>query len=222
MTQPLTPNPSWLDGAEYDTVWRRHRLDGRPVPSVTQALDVAYPHRFAHVPPDVLERKAAIGTAVHHAAHYHADRDLLESSLATEVKPRFAAWKWFCETRQVQPILCETVVCSRDLGLAPTRRRPYIGRLDFLCVVDCRLLVLCDLKTGVPSLARMQTLGYLDALYQQYPDLIAVDVQRWAVVVKADGEYAVHAFRDDVTDARDFREALDKAYATNWRRDVEN
>lgn len=215
----LTPNPSWLAGADYDVVWRRHRLEGRPVLSVTQALGLAYPDRFAHVPPAVLARKAAIGTAVHAAAHYHADGDLLESSLTADVQPRFAAWTWFCDTRQVEPLLCETVVCSRDLGLPPLRRRVYIGKLDFLCVVDRRLLVLLDLKTGVPSLAGLQTIAYLDALYQQYPALIAEDVHRWAVVLGADGEYTVHTFRDDATDARDFRQALDRAYATNWRRD---
>ena len=225
--QPLTPNPSWLLGAEYDVVHRRHRLDGRCVPSVTQAIDLAYPDRFAHIPPAVLAHKAAIGTAVHAAAHYHADGDLLESSLATEVQPRFNAWKWFSRTRRVEPMLigdvpqCETVVCSRDLGLAPNRRRPYVGKLDFLCRVDRQWIVLLDLKTGVPSLARMQTIAYLDALYQQYPPLIAIDIQRWAVVVTSAGAYVVHAFRDDACDAADFRQVLDTAYAaTDWRRDV--
>ena len=208
----LTPNPSWLVGAEYDLTHSRHRLDPRRVPSVTQAIDLAYPNRFAGVPPDVLEHKAAIGTAVHLAAHYHAEADLRESSLAKEVQPRFAAWRWFTETRQVEPILCETVVCSRDLGLPPRRRRPYIGRLDFLCRIDRRLIALVDLKTGVPTLARMQTLAYLDALYQQYTDLIAVYVQRWAVVLNADGRYVVHVFRDDSTDAHDFRDVLERAY----------
>jgi hypothetical protein len=217
----LTPNPSWLRGADYDLGCRRHRLDGCRVPSVTQTLDLAYPMRFVDVPREFLERKAAIGTAVHHAAHYHAEGDLLEASLGPEVQPRFAAWRWFCETRRVDPILCETVVCSRDLGLPMARRRPYIGKLDLLCIVDGRRVVLLDLKIGMPSLARMQTLAYLDALYQQYPQLIAIDVERWAVVLDADGRYRVHAFRDDSGDAGDYREALERAYDASemdWRR----
>ena len=157
---------------------------------------------------------------MHAAAQYHAERDLHNGPLAEEVQPRFAAWAWFCETRQVEPLLCETVVCSRDLGLAPPRRRPYIGKLDFLCVVDRRLVVLLDIKTGEPSLARLQTLAYLDALYQQYPQLIAVDVERWAVELTDDGRAVVHSFRDDSTDARDFRDALECAYSrpdVEWR-----
>jgi len=218
----LTPNPSWLAGAEYDLVGRRHRLDGRRVPSVTQAIDGAYPDRFAHVPPAILARKAAIGTAVHHAAHYHAEGDLLEASLVPAVQSRFAAWRWFCETRRVDPILCETVVCSRDLGLPMVRRRPYVGKLDFLCLVDRGRVVLLDLKTGVPALAGLQTLAYLDALYQQYPQLIAMDVERWAVVLDADATYRVQAFRDDHADARDYRAALDRAYEAldaDWHHD---
>ena len=213
----LSPNPSWLQGVAYDAVRRHHYVDGRRVPSVTQALGLAYPDRFAHIPAGVLARKAALGTAVHRAAHYHAERDLLASSMTADVATRFAAWHWFTELRQVETLLCETVVCSRDLGLAPPRRRPYIGRLDFLCVVDRRLLVLLDLKTGKPSLARMQTLAYLDALYQQYPQLIAVDVQRWAVELTERGRYVVHVFRDDATDARDYRAALECAYDAEWR-----
>jgi hypothetical protein len=80
--------------------------------------------------------------------------------------------------------------------------------------------VLLDLKTGIPELARMQTLGYLDALYQQYPQLIAIDIERWAVQLTADGRYIVHVFRDDATDARDFRDVLERAYAAptaDWR-----
>jgi hypothetical protein len=216
----LTDNPSWLVGVEYDLVSRRHRVDGRRVPSVTQALQAAHPHRFAHVPPAVLRRKAAIGTAVHQAAHYYSNGDLLNSSLATEVQTRFRAWTWFCDTRRVDPILCETVVCSRDLALPTGRRRPYIGRLDFLCRVDRQRLVLLDIKTGDATLAGLQTLAYLDALCQQYPHLIAIDVERWAVVVNEDGRYVVHAFRDDATDARDFRQALEAAYRApdvEWR-----
>lgn len=209
----LVPNQSWLSGVQYDQVTRRHRLDRRRVPSVTQAIDLAHPHRFDYVAPDVLARKAAIGTAVHRAAHYHAEHDLVDTSIAAAVVKPFEAWKWFTETRRVEPILCETVVCSRDLGVAVAARQPYVGKLDFLVMVDRRLHVLLDLKTGVPMLARLQTLAYLDALYQQYPQLIGIDVERWAVVLGADGVYRVHAFRDDALDAHDFRLILRNAYA---------
>src|SRR5262245_45892632 len=212
----LTPNSAWLNNVIYDVVTRRHTLDGHPVPSVTQILSVAYPNRFAGVPADVLAHKAAIGTAVHTAAHYHAEHDLRESSIQhmDDIAVRFAAWKWFCASRRVKPLLCEAVVCSRDLGLPAAQRRPYVGKLDFLCVVDTTMLVLLDIKTGVPDLARLQTLAYLDALYQQYPQLIAVDVHRWAVQLTADGDYVVHAYRDDAVDAQDWRDALACASAT--------
>lgn len=205
-------NTSWLDGVEYDEVTRRHRVDGQPVPSVTQAIDLAHPGRFDHVPPAVLARKAAIGTAVHRAAHYHAEGDLLDASVDAEIRPRVDALKWFYDTRRVDPLLREAVICSRDLGLAPHRRRPYIGKLDLLCRVDRCWHVLLDWKTGVPALARQQTMAYLDALYQQYPQLIAIDIQRWAVVLTAAGTYQIHTFRDDAADALAWRQTLETAY----------
>lgn len=216
----LTPNPSWLNGVAYDVVRRCHYVDNVRVPSVTQALHYAYPDRFAHIAPDVLRHKAAIGTAVHLAAQYHAERDLANGPLLPAIDIRIGAWKWFTETRRVRPLLCETVVCSRDLGLPVTRRRPYIGRLDYLCVVDTDTLVLLDIKTGVADLAGLQTLAYLDALYQQYPQLIAWDVHRWAVRLTSEGRYVIDPFRDDASDARAFREALEYAYRAadvDWR-----
>ena len=216
----LSANPSWLAGAEYDYATRRHRLDGLRVPSVTQAIDLAHPGRFDHVRPDVLAHKTAIGSAVHAAAHYHAENDLVDSSVADAARVRVETWKWFTASRRVESILCETVVCSRDLGRSVWRRRPFVGKLDFLCVVDRRMLVLLDIKTGVPSLARLQLAAYIDALYQQYPELIAADVQRWAIELCADGRYKVHVFRDDRTDASEFRRVLEHAYdapGVEWR-----
>ncbi|HEY6362466.1 MAG TPA: hypothetical protein VIX63_15240, partial [Vicinamibacterales bacterium] len=213
----LVPTPSWLDGVAYDAQTRRHRLDGRPVPSVTQVLDRAYPDRFACVAPDVLAAKAALGTAVHAAVANGWPNG--GPACAADVAVRLDAWRWFCTTRRVQPLLREAVVCSRDLGLPPARRRPYVGRLDGLCTVDGRRVVLLDLKTGETSLAHLQTLAYLDALYQQYPQLIAVDVERWAVVLDEDGSYGIEVYRGDSLDASDFRAALEKAYAspdTEW------
>lgn len=208
----LAPNPAWLAGVQYDTVARKHRLDNRRAPSVTQAIDARYPNRFAGIEPAVLERAAQLGTAVHTAAEYDNAGVLVEASVPVPARIRLDAWRWFRQTRRVEPLLCEAVVCSRDVHLRPGRRRPYVGRLDFLCAVDRRLVVLLDLKTGDPAFARLQTLAYLDALYQQYPALIAVDVQRWAVQLTADGRYRVHVFRDDAIDASDYRAALDAAY----------
>jgi hypothetical protein len=214
-----TANPSWLSGVAYDAAARQHRIDTRRAPSVTQVIDARYPDRFARVDRAVLARKARLGTAVHLAAQYDAEGTLDESSVSAAVSPRLAAWRWFRQSRRVQPLLCEAVICSRDLALDPLDRRPYCGRLDFLCLVDRRQLVLLDLKTGSPAFARLQTIGYLDALYQQYPHLIREDVQRWAVQLQ-DGRYRVETFRDDALDARDYRAALAHAYAlSTWRDD---
>ena len=68
-------------------------------PSVTQCWTAPTPIALLIYQ---LRRKAAIGTAVHRAAHYHAERDLVEASVTSEVAMRFAAWKWFTETRQVE------------------------------------------------------------------------------------------------------------------------
>jgi hypothetical protein len=212
---------AWLDGVAYDPATRHHLIDGRPVPSVTQVLAQLAPQRFARVRSESLARACAIGQAVHTAAQYLAEDDLDETTVAPEAASRVDAWKWFTETRNVQPLLTEAVVCSRDRGLPLGRRFPYIGRLDLVAVVDRRFLVLLDIKTGRADRARLQTMAYFDALCQQFPSLLALDVQRWAVVLPKAGGYQVHRFRNDADDARDFRTALAAAYRADdapWRR----
>lgn len=85
-----TPDQS---GLVYDDDAHTYTLAGRVIPSVTQVLKQVVD--FSMVPPDILERKCAIGSALHMAiALDHAD-DLDYDSLDASVLPYFEAWRKF-------------------------------------------------------------------------------------------------------------------------------
>lgn len=85
-----TPDQS---GLVYDDDAHTYTLDGRVIPSVTQILKQVVD--FSMVAPDILERKCAIGSALHMAiALDHAD-DLDYDSLDASVLPYFEAWRKF-------------------------------------------------------------------------------------------------------------------------------
>jgi hypothetical protein len=203
----LTPNPAWLDGVVYDEVGRQHLIDGVPRPSVTQVLKAAkLTASFDRVPGDVLGRKASIGSAAHAAAHYHDEGDLAVATVAEAAQPRLAAWRWFREQRGVEDrdiVLLETVVCSRLYQ--------YVGRIDRLLWCD-GWLTLLDLKTGTLTAADLQTMAYLIALREQHPELRDVEVLRWAIELRPNGKYALHAYpergRTSRQDRADFLQAV--------------
>lgn len=205
----LTPNPSWLDGVDYNEDTRVHLVDGEHCDSVTQVLKLAgLSSDFANVPKDVLARAGARGQAAHAAAHYYDEGDLVESSVAADVQPRLEAWKWFRTQRAFRPVLLETVVVSR--------RHKFIGRIDRLGWCEARL-VLLDLKCGDPRAARadLQTAAYLIALEEQYPELANFDVARWAIELRPNGKYAIQPYptrgRTSRMDRADFIAAVDAA-----------
>lgn len=70
-----------------------YRVDGVVLPSVTQVLRSCYD--FSMVAPDVLEHKRQIGTAVHVAIKLDIDNDLVEESVAPELRGYLAAWREF-------------------------------------------------------------------------------------------------------------------------------
>lgn len=183
---PLSPSV----GAYVDAS-RAHRLDGIPIPSVTQVLKAAgLSSDFSMVPIDILERKRQIGQAVHAATHYFDDGDLDEATIAPEVVPYLDAWKRLRDDRALEPELLETVVCSRLFH--------FIGRFDRLC----RILrgparrILLDLKIGDPDAAAadLQTAGYEVALREEHPELGSAAIERWSVQLCPDGRYRLRQY----------------------------
>ena len=191
----------------YDEANRCHIANGVPVPSVTQILKATgVTSDFRHVDPDVLARKARLGQAVHAAAHYYDDGDLVASSVAPEVEPYLEAWIDFRRERRFIPTQLETVVYS------PIHH--YIGRFDrlgHLAPPGDERIVLGDIKIGDPDAAAadLQLAGYLAALREEQPEFHECPIERWSVQLCETGKYKLCKYpkpgRTDRLDRADFR-----------------
>lgn len=78
---------------EFDAATHTYTLNGRRIPSVTQIL--AQVVDYSMVPADILDRKCAIGSALHQAIAYDHDGALDEDSIDAAVLPYFDAWRKF-------------------------------------------------------------------------------------------------------------------------------
>lgn len=153
-------------GVEFDEAAHRYRLDGQPVPSVTQVLGVL--DQFAGVPLDVLEAAREFGTAVHKAVELDVLGVLDEDSLDPALVPCFAGWLAFRADTGAKPLRSEFRVASRS--------RRYAGTSDLLVEMPGRsswrarssTVTLVDIKSGaVPKLtAGPQTAAYAEAIYE--------------------------------------------------------
>ncbi len=141
----------------FDPATHTYTVGGRVVPSVTRILRPLTD--FSHVPPDVLARAAAFGTAVHRMIYLEQGGDLDEEALDPILRPWLDAWrKWRTETK--------LRVIERERPVYHPLMQ-YAGTMDLLCVLD-RTLVVVDLKTGIQSpAAGPQTWAYREALAEE-------------------------------------------------------
>lgn len=135
---------------------------GNLVPSVTQILKPL--HDLSRIPQAVLDRKAALGTAVHKVCELHLRGELDEDSIHPEVAPYFVQFTRFLAQSGFVPIAQERRVFSR--------RYFYAGTLDLYGDLNERR-VLIDIKTPlkVHPVFGPQTAAYAAALREQHPEL---------------------------------------------------
>lgn len=172
-------------------------LSGVAVPSVTQILSAvgisqdfeilsARGTRLA----DAIERKRAIGHALHHDAHCHDDQDLALETVHPDVLPYLNAWITFRENQYLFPIQRERRLYSPSLGVC--------GTLDGVFCRDSAKdrLILLDLKTGDVGAARYQTAAYQMLWEEEHPDQQIAE--RWAVELTPERQvpYRIHPFTD--------------------------
>ncbi|MCC6989917.1 MAG: hypothetical protein IT181_13010 [Acidobacteria bacterium] len=142
---------------DFDESAHRYTYNRRIVVSVTQVLRAFFPHTFAHVPADVLERKRQIGQAAHLATHLHDRGHLDERTVTDAVRPYLESWRLWCDIQRATVIATEIRLVHPTLG--------YAGTIDKLVIVpDFAGLTLPDLKTGDPADARahLQTAAYAE------------------------------------------------------------
>lgn len=147
----------WAPGPriEFDEGPHTYRVDGRPVPSVTQLLD--HLNDWSHVPAIDLECARALGRDVHHACNLLARGSLDFRSLDSTVRPYVDAAAKFLEESPAIVIGAELRVASTVLGVA--------GTMDLLMHRD-DVIYYVDWKTSaaVPSTVGPQLAAY-EVLY---------------------------------------------------------
>lgn len=163
---------------DFDPAAHEYRLDGALVPSVTQVIASLYDH--SSIPPWVLERKAAIGSAVHEACELYDADDLDDDSVDPVVRPYLDAWVRFRSE-------CSPTILHNELRLADFLMR-FAGQLDRVIVRDGRPWIV-DLKTTVeidPAVG-VQLAGYKRLAVSA--GLVGDDAGRAAVQLLKDGTY---------------------------------
>lgn len=186
--------------------------------SVTEALRIAGLRSFEHVPPDVLEKARARGTAVHEFLEL-LDLGLVEPDDApSEIDGYVRAHQAFVADARWQCHHCEHVVRSEIHGFA--------GTLDRTGTLASGLLVLLDLKcvASLDDATGLQLAGYEVALREQEPTI--GPLARYALQLRPEGTYRLQRYesRQDVHDflaaVRIARWRLDRGLATleEWKK----
>lgn len=169
---------------EFDEANHRYRLDGRPVPSVTQALEPFTGLEF--VDRETLRRAAEFGSHVHQACHLFnmdvLDMDTLDPALA----PYVAGWAQFLRDTGATVILSEYRVASSRYG--------YAGTFDAL-VYWGKSQRLIDIKSGsvVPRTVGPQLAAYAEAYHEMHDKRIR---DRYCIHLPGEGRYQVHRLND--------------------------
>jgi hypothetical protein len=165
----------------FDQARHVYTLDGRVIPSVTQALKATGMIDYSMIPRDALQTAAARGTAVHKALQYFDDGELDESSVAPELVGYVRAAQRFYLESGFQ------VAHNEFRSFHPTYL--YAGTMDRTGGFPDGSLAVVDWKTGlvVPGHA-LQLVAYANLLKQPRR------YRRIAVKLNSDGTYRVHEF----------------------------
>jgi hypothetical protein len=173
-------------------------LGDRRLIRVSEALKAGGLVDYAHIQPDVLERAAQRGRAVHSATHFLDDNDLDVESISDEVAPYLEAWRKFKADTKA------TIIRREESGF--NEAHGYAGTPDLVAKL-CELWWLIDLKTYAPNEAtgvQLSAYARLDFM----PD--GVTMNRAGLWLKPNGKYSLTLFTDSA-DWQRFLICLDKA-----------
>lgn len=147
-----------MSGLTFDAATHTYRLDGKVIPGVTTILKPL--NDLSHIPPEVLARKAALGTAVHTACEQVNHGTLDYDGLDDEARPYVDQYLLFLEQSGFDVVLTERRVLSRKYRFA--------GTLDLWGYLNGRT-TLADIKTtaDVYPVMGLQTAAYDLALEEQ-------------------------------------------------------
>lgn len=190
----------------FDSAAHRYTLNGVWVPSVTQVLKPLYD--FGGINPEVLNAKAALGTAVHRACELLDNDDLDEESDAGRaalepIAGYLEGYKRF--KRDKRPVL----FANEQRLFHPVHR--YAGTIDRSYAIDGFIWDI-DLKSTVSMspIVGLQTAAYTEMFRANGRTTPA---RRGALQLFPDGKYRLHEF----SDAEDFSVFLSLLKVSRWK-----
>lgn len=181
----------------FDHIAHQYYIDHTPVKSVTQILKGAGLCDYSMVPPDVLQRAADFGTAVHKATELYDKDDLDADTLDPALIPYLDAWMSFIKMAHWSTTHCEQVVYSK--------KYLYAGTYDRKGFYNDKLTIL-DIKTGIRSkatikVAGIQLSGY-EIAYNENDGKNGKIKQRACVWLAGDGTFKLETYNDKADQAR--------------------
>lgn len=191
---------------EFDTATHRYSVNGRDVPSVTQALKAARLIDFSMIPQAVLLHAAQRGRLVHLALEYLDRGELDEETLDPQIAGYVEAGKRFYRESGFVVDRIECRIYNPTWGYAGTfDRTGWLGKQD----------TVLDWKTGLSLPAHeLQLIGYALALPEPRK------YRRLSVGLNDDGTYRMHEYEAAKFD-RASRAFLAAVMCAQWRMENE-
>lgn len=188
----------------FDEETHTYTLNGRKIKSVTQILSEAGITDLSFINPDVLQRAADFGHAVHTMTDLYDRHDLDLESLDPALVPYLDAWSAFVRVTGWTTETTEQIVYST--------KYLYAGKYDRKGLYNGKTTLL-DIKTGIKNKATvkitgMQLAGYCIAHNEHEKNKVKGRAAVWLV---GDGSFKMETYADQGDQAR-FLSCLTVAY----------
>ncbi len=174
---------------QFDAPTHHYTMDGVRIPSVTQVLAPLY--TFAGISRDVLNAKAALGTAVHRACELLDKDDLDEESDAgrAALEPIAGYLNGYKKFKSEKRLV---IVANEQRLFHPVHR--YAGQIDRSYAMEGHVWDV-DLKStvAISPIVAVQTAAYTEMLRANGRTQTA---RRGALQLFPDGNYKLHEFTD--------------------------
>lgn len=197
------------DRIRFEEAGHRYYLDGRRVPSITQALKPATFDDFDHVNESVLERKREQGVGFHAIVEDVHAGTVDITKYGPELLADLDAFTEWLETSGATIEHSEKIVASLKYR--------YCGRLDLVLDLPQHGLSMVDIKRtySIPASVGPQTAGQALAFWEtehSVEEAFAHRMPRACLHIK-DGRCTLHMLED----RRDFQTFLAALTVTHWR-----
>ena len=169
----------------FDPASHTYTVGGVVIESVTTLLKPM--EDLSAIPPAILARKAALGTAVHFATELDDQDDLDEESLSPEIKGYLDGWRRFKAEHNFVPESIEQQLYH------PTHW--YAGTIDRCGLVDGERFTI-DIKTRIeiPAVVGIQLAAYNELLRENGVVDRRKKLGNMAVQLLPNGQYKIHPF----------------------------